>query len=452
MSGSARLASAAALLALAACASASGQARDAARACAPPPLSRAYVQRVDAALRAKEDVWGNELLASQDGPSFEGAARYLNPLLRAKAAQGKPLTDSGAYYVAFSGQVGVDGSGSMALHVADGSQIVSQRSAGRKLAMSVGSAGRERFGSCLARLATPRLWGGFFPILETRYVDARGVQYVQESFAARIRETRSLVSFVRLTATSGPDAGATTVRFTPSGLRLATDGNRLRLGEDTHLVFGTGGEPDGSSVVFELPAGERRTVYVAWLNSPAPSDRLTLDEETYEDARRSLVGYWERRLADGMTIDPEARVRDAYRSLLVQNLGLAWRYSAGNPYQQFSYPEGVDVAQVLGAHGFPRREPRDSRPLARPGAHALPELEDRAEARRLGAPLPPLPRPLVRRAGDAGPPWVRGRARTPDRGEPAGAAPAGAVLVRHQGLGLRTALPGRCLARPARDG
>lgn len=356
MTGTTRLLPAvAAACALAAGASAAGQApRQAARACASPPLSQAYVQRVEAALRARQDVWGNELLASKDGPTYEGAARYLNPLLRAKAAQGKPLTDSGAYYVAFSGQVGVDGSGSMALHIADGSQIVSQRSAGRKLTVGVGSAGRERFGSCLARLATPRLGGGYLPILETRYVDARGVRYVQESFATRIPATRSLVSFVRLTADGREaDVGATTVRFTPSGPELDADGNRLRRGEDTYLVFGAGGAFDGSSVAFGLPAGEPRSVYLAWLNSPAPSNLLTLDEAAYEAAKRSLVRYWERRLDEGMAIAvPERRVRDAYRALLVQNLGLAWRYSAGNPYQQFSYPEGVDVAQVLGAHGF----------------------------------------------------------------------------------------------------
>ena len=43
---------------------------------------------------------------------------------------------------------------------------------------------------------------------------------------------------------------------------------------------------------------------------------------------------------------------DAQRALLVQNLGLTWRYSFGNPYQQFSFPEGVDVAQVMAARGF----------------------------------------------------------------------------------------------------
>jgi len=49
---------------------------------------------------------------------------------------------------------------------------------------------------------------------------------------------------------------------------------------------------------------------------------------------------------------PEPRVRDAVRNLLIQNLGLTWRYSVGNPYQKFSFPEGVDVAQVMGSFGF----------------------------------------------------------------------------------------------------
>jgi hypothetical protein len=306
------------------------------------------------ALRSQEDVWGNELLASPSGPTYAGAARYLNPLLVAKAARGKRLTDSGAYYVPFSGQVGVDGSGSMALHVADGSQIVAQRAAGRALTVAVGTDGRERFGSCLVRLSSPRLFDGYLPILGTRYVDARGVRYVQESFATRIPETRSLVSFVRLRAdTRNAGEGAAAVRFTSSISALAAEGNRLGRGDDIHLLFGAGGTIDGPSVVFKLPAEGIHTVYIAWLNSPAPTKPLTIDDRTYEAARESLIRYWDLRLGKGVAISvPERRVRDAYRSLLIQNLGLAWRYSSGNPYQQFSYPEGIDVAQVLSLHGF----------------------------------------------------------------------------------------------------
>ena len=68
------------------------------------------------------------------------------------------------------------------------------------MTVAVGRSGSERYGSCRSRLATPQLLDGYLPVLETSYVDARGVRIAQESFAAHIRETRSLVSFVQLTA------------------------------------------------------------------------------------------------------------------------------------------------------------------------------------------------------------------------------------------------------------
>jgi hypothetical protein len=43
---------------------------------------------------------------------------------------------------------------------------------------------------------------------------------------------------------------------------------------------------------------------------------------------------------------------DAQRSLLVQNLVMTWRYSIGNPYEEFSFPESVDLAQVIASYGF----------------------------------------------------------------------------------------------------
>src|SRR5438445_8872206 len=49
---------------------------------------------------------------------------------------------------------------------------------------------------------------------------------------------------------------------------------------------------------------------------------------------------------------PEPGVMSAERALVVQNLELSWRYSIGNPYEEFSFPESVDVAQVLAEHGF----------------------------------------------------------------------------------------------------
>jgi hypothetical protein len=287
-----------------------------------------YSARVDRALRSGKDLWGNALLAEPSGPTYLRARRYLKPLLFARAPGKRPLTDSGVHYVAFSQPLGPQGAGSVALHVADGGQIASDRADGRRLTLFVGARGRERYGSCLRRLGPARLSGGYLPILETRYVDGQGARYAQQSFAARTPQTGSLVSFVRLTIdTRRAVAPITRVRFVPSVARR--------------------------SVSYAVRRGQTRTVYVGWLNYSRPSRPLPLDEAGYETARQLVADYWERRLAEGATYAvPEKRVNDAQRNLLIQNLGLTWRYSIGNPYEQFSFPESVDVAQVMAEYGF----------------------------------------------------------------------------------------------------
>jgi hypothetical protein len=125
-------------------------------ACPRLALTAGSAKSVDRALRARKDVWGNSLVARPSGPTYEGVRRYLKPLLLARAPGRKSLTDSGFHYLAFTQPRGAGGSGSPALHVADGSQILSKRTTGRRLTISVGRAGRERLGACLARLALSR--------------------------------------------------------------------------------------------------------------------------------------------------------------------------------------------------------------------------------------------------------------------------------------------------------
>ena len=49
-----------------------------------------------------------------------------------------------------------------------------------------------------------------------------------------------------------------------------------------------------------------------------------------------------------MTISvPERRVEDAEKALLVQDLVLGWRYSIGNQYEEFSFAEALDTAEVM---------------------------------------------------------------------------------------------------------
>jgi hypothetical protein len=312
-----------------------------------------YVRRVRRALYARRDVWGKRLLAAPGGPSYERAQRFLQPLFLARAQNGRPLTDSGVHYAHFSQPESARGATTVALHVADGSQVISRRAHGRSLTVAVGAGGRERYGSCLRRLRPPELAEGYLPILETRYVDQHGVRYRQVSYAAHVPETRSLVSFLELTADARRSrTRVVRLRFTPSVDGLQRDGHRLRRSGRTYLFFSPGASWGRPSVKYGVRRGEVRTVYVAWLHSPSRSDELLLDQARFEETRNLLRRFWERRLAHGARIDvPEERVSDAARNLLVQNMGLTWRYSIGNRYEQLATPEGVDVARVLAGYG-----------------------------------------------------------------------------------------------------
>ena len=301
------------------------------KGCPARELSANYVRRVEQALAAGTDVWGEALLAARGGPTFAGARRYLTPLLLAGHVPGRrsvPLTDSGVYYLPFAEPEGFAGSSQVALHLADGSEIVSGSVDGPRLRIDVGPGGSERYGSCLARLGTPGLARGYLPLLETSYVDAAGVRYTQESFAARTGRSNHLASFLRVDVDARPSSVArVTVRFAPSS---------------------------APSLVRVVPKGTRTTLYASWR---PPAGPLLLDRATYERARQGVVAFWRRKLAGAATFDvPETVVEDAARAELIQNLIMGWRYSVGNPYEEFEYPESLDAASVMGEYGFGQAE------------------------------------------------------------------------------------------------
>jgi hypothetical protein len=343
------------LVALAATAGAVAGKDRTASACPRLPVNKAYRDAVNAALASKQDVWGDALLRSRAGPTYEGVRRYLRPLMlvgRPAGLRPTQLTDSGVYYLAFGQPRGPGGTSAVQLHVADGSQIVSRMASGPSLSIGVGARGLARYGACLARLGKPRLYGGYLPILETSYVDSKGVRYRQESFAARIPQTRALVSFVRLKVDARRSRSRTAyVRFTPS-LHLGRFHRRLRQGTRTRLLFSRYARFDGRSLVYTVQRPRPRTVYVAWLDEPRPTRPFRLNGTSYNRAKKSLIAFWERRLATGgQLVVPERRVYDAERNLLIQNQLLSWRYSLGNSYQRFTW-ELIDVAEAMGAYGY----------------------------------------------------------------------------------------------------
>ena len=285
---------------MAATASSSASAVPADTACS-RGASPGYSARVLRALRSGRDAWGEELLRARGGPSYAGARRYLAPLFLARA-QSAPLTTTGAHYVPFGTPLGAQGAGAVALHVADGSEILADRADGPRLTVWAGS---ERFGSCLARLTRSRLGDGWLPILQTAYRDSRGAVHAQESFSLRERNTTT--SYVLLDGPGRVVAGART-------LRLGAGANRI-----------------------------------AWPNRGTPR---VVDAAAYDAARASLVAYWQKRIADGAAFEvPEPAVTNAERALLVQNLSLTWRYSTGNAYDEFSFPEGINNAEILASYG-----------------------------------------------------------------------------------------------------
>ena len=365
------------------------------------------------------------------------------------------MTLSGVYYLPFTLPLSPYGSRGFALHVADGSEIIARHIGGRHLTIFVGNRGQERYGACLRRLEQSRLADSYLPILDTSYVDGAGVRYRQESFVGRAPGTKSLVSFVHVTADARGSSTGAVVRFVASSRVLRVAGDRLISGAATVLVFSHGGRFDGSAVEYRVPPGRLVQVYAAWINQPGPVSGLTAGEHSYAVARKAVSRFWRAELARGATfVVPEARVVDAERALVVQELSMTWRYSVGNTYEELSFAEALDVAGVMAEYGYEDI----AKAILRFTLRRLPE---RFSSRRAGERLV-AGALYYRLSHDSG--YVREQTpelasavvrlgREIDRpGGSTGLLNREAALDRHRHQGLRPARPNRRLGRPAGHG
>ena len=386
-------------LALVAAATGADRAGGSPAVCAPRLVSAAYERSLARTLGSGRDVLGERLLRLPGGPTYAAAARLVPPLLFARTSKQRALTSSGVYYVPSAQPAGVQGAGAPMLLLADGSEVRYGSVGGPSLRVSV--AGGERFGSCLRRAGAARLAAGYLPIVETSYVDAHGTRYHQEAFAARL-------------------PGGTTAAY----------------------VHVTGGSARIGGVAANRP--------VLWAprRSPRPQQ---IDVAEYERARAAVVRYWQARLAEGASITvPEPRVMNAERASLIQNLMLTWRYSIGNPYEEFSFPESLDGAQVLAEYGFGDvaqaivRTSLTRRPVPYPAWKMGEKLLAAATAYRLTGDDAFV---------DATTPALRGYvARSRQFAARGRDARARALLVGHPGPGARPARAGSRLAGAARHG
>lgn len=323
--------------------------------CAPAQALPSYTASVARAVASNQDVWGKQLLRAPGGPTLAAASSHLAPLTQGLQWQGQPLTASGAYYLPFSFPFTTHGSTVYALHAADGSQILTRRFDGPSLTIDVGD-GAERYGSCGSRLRPARLADGYLPILDTAYEDMDGVHYDQESFVGRVNGkagTRSVISFVRLAVDARHARADATVRLVPSEQLVRTGPDRLSLGRGTRLIVSSGAQLAGGVAAFHVRAGTQTTIYAEWLLALSVAPHVHASAATYRRARRTVVAFWQSKLAAGATIEvPEPAVEDAIDGVLTQVIAYGWRYSIGNPYEELSYEESLDAAEVATELGY----------------------------------------------------------------------------------------------------
>lgn len=324
----------------------------------PLALTAEYKSDVARALASSPDLWGEQELSKPNGPTYESMESRLKPLMLLRAGRiAGSITDSNVYYLPFGVPLGLSGRGSIALHVADGSQIITNEVTGRNLKIFVGD-GSERYGNRLAALEGPTLFQGYLPILRVGYADVSGIRYQQESFATYLPRTEQLASYIKLTATGASHGSRATIRlqdFCGANCQLSVQGNRLVADGKTYLFFSPGATLQGTDLVYSLDLTRRasQSVYIVRINEAAPAPDTVANQAGHDAARQRTKTYWDTRLSKGAKIQvPETRVEQATKGLLVQNLLSSWRYSLGNSYEAFYQPECSDTVETLGHLGF----------------------------------------------------------------------------------------------------
>jgi hypothetical protein len=325
-------------------------------ACPARVATSAYTASVRAAVASKHDLWGGQLLRARGGPTFAAARRFLTPLTQGIEWNRRPLTKTGSYYLPLSYPFTPYGSTVFALHVADGSQIVTRHVGGATLSIYVGN-GADLYGSCATRLQPSRLQAGYLPVLQTAYIDASGTHYRQESFVGRAPGpggARSVVSFLRLSIDARKSKRGATIRLVPWRRLAHSAPDRLAFHGQTRLIVSDGAAFAQGVARYHVPAGKTATVYADWLNAPSNAASLHADAKSYAAARAPVVYFWTKRLSGGATYDvPETPVQNAELGILTQLISYGWRYSVGNPYEELSYAESLDAAEVAVEYGYP---------------------------------------------------------------------------------------------------
>ena len=170
-----------------------------------------------------------------------------------------------------------------------------------------------------------------------------------------------MISFVRLDVDATHASRGATVRLVPWKLLAHTATDRLALHGQTRLIVSTGAEFAHGVVSYHIATGTKETIYAEWLNAPSDARYVHATAASYDAARAAVVSFWEAKLAEGATFDvPEPAVQNAENAIVTQLVSYGWRYSIGNPYEELSYAESLDAAEVAAEYGYGPSRSRSS--------------------------------------------------------------------------------------------
>jgi len=295
-----------------------------------------YSRAVNRALTATEDIWANEVLATGD-PSFDKVKDYLRPIFY---STGRTFRDYAPYNVVIGLE---DGVRPLISAGADGSGVyVDRYLSDNAITFQVGANGEERFGETIARLGERHWEEGWLPVFHTSYTTAGGAKWQQELAALKpATPGDKLVALGRFELVDGASVGETLRIALPSNARA-----RFRA---------SAGSREGSTWVWKPTANEKVFFYAFALGDALPPN-LTVNAESYQEAKNEWCGYWRQRVENDSTLFwvPEKLVMDCQRNRLYQNLVLRWRTSMGCAVydNHFYAPESHDAMSQLAKFGY----------------------------------------------------------------------------------------------------
>ncbi|HWB52610.1 MAG TPA: hypothetical protein VG722_00390, partial [Tepidisphaeraceae bacterium] len=332
----------------------------------PPSMASLSAPVWKRAIASREDFLADEAMKQPGGPNYEFFARLLPPARYVDA-------DFHVYPIPLS----APSSRVKGRVLSDGSQINALarqpnwvHEMGIPVRVLIGDQ-RRPFGADLANLSGPRYLDGYLPVVTMQYTEG-SEQYQEEAFAS---VDSSLAPWgtilVRFTF---PDAhkGRVELRFA-DGYDLWDSTNGQIEDAKHHVVAGFDDNWEYNkfhNALISKP-GHARTAVVAIYTAPIPAKRaLSMSGVMYDQQRSQCEQTYNDLLSNGMTVNvPEARVNDAWRSLVISMYtvmsGDDLNYSAGNQYARMYAAETGDSDTALLLWGHAADVVRNIPPLLR---------------------------------------------------------------------------------------